>query len=406
VDQKIGVIAQNPLALVIPFDAVRSLATGAELTLNLVGNRLVLFCIGTGTDHKVVSKGSDPCQVENPNIGRLFFLRSPDGNQPTRLKSFFCVIHFIMWNFVVWGVVRLQILTSNCYSSMRSVSSRLNLALLGFLLASTAFAQSTAPHLQGDPTDPGVQRAQQSLEQIQRLAQAGAVPLIRLKKAQDDVQDALDLSILKKNLYNTDLLPEQTDEMIYVAQRMVMRRQRTMTETQELVSAGILSRAEAEMTQADLDRAQTELELATSRAKLIEQIATNVRLQKGMADLESEALTHPDWAGKVYYKYEGSGMFTPTDRRTIELAFASKFSRPLPISADGETAVHRSFGFDHRGRVDVALNPDQPEGVWLMHYLQTKHIPYFAFRAAVPNKATGAHIHMGPESTRLSAASE
>jgi hypothetical protein len=79
----------------------------------------------------------------------------------------------------------------------------------------------------------------------------------------------------------------------------------------------------------------------------------------------------------------------------------AKFARPLPISADGETAVHRALGFDHRGRVDVAVNPDQPEGQWLMRYLQSKRIPYFAFRAAVPHKATGAHIHVGPQSSKL-----
>ena len=36
-----------------------------------------------------------------------------------------------------------------------------------------------------------------------------------------------------------------------------------------------------------------------------------------------------------------------------------------------------------------------------MHYLESKQIPYFAFRMAVPGKATGAHIHVGPESTKL-----
>ena len=53
-----------------------------------------------------------------------------------------------------------------------------------------------------------------------------------------------------------------------------------------------------------------------------------------------------------------------------------------------------------RGRVDVAIHPDQPEGRWLLEYLVEKHIPYFAFRQAVPGKATGAHIHIGPLSTR------
>jgi hypothetical protein len=77
----------------------------------------------------------------------------------------------------------------------------------------------------------------------------------------------------------------------------------------------------------------------------------------------------------------------------------------MPVSADGETATHRALGFDHRGRVDVAVNPDQPEGVWLMGYLQKNRIPYFAFRMAVQGKATGAHIHIGPQSARLRVAS-
>ena len=73
----------------------------------------------------------------------------------------------------------------------------------------------------------------------------------------------------------------------------------------------------------------------------------------------------------------------------------------IPVSADGQTAVHTSMGFNHAGRVDIALSPDQPEGVWLMRYLEKNHIPYYAFRSAVAHKATGAHIHLGPGSTKL-----
>ena len=38
----------------------------------------------------------------------------------------------------------------------------------------------------------------------------------------------------------------------------------------------------------------------------------------------------------------------------VEAAYEEHFGKPLPISAMGETAVHRALGFDHRGRVDVA----------------------------------------------------
>ena len=269
-------------------------------------------------------------------------------------------------------------------------------------IASASTPNATPPNaIQPNQTDPAVVRARQVLEQVTRLVASGALPAIRLRKAQEDVQDALDGSILKTSLYSNDLLPEQADQMIYVAQRMVIRRQKALLDMQELVSAGVISRSEAEASGMNLQHSQEELEWAQTRAALVAQVAESVRLAREIASLESQAESHPEWAGKVYTKYEGSGVFTSTDRRMLEVAYIAQFSKPLPISADGETALHRSFGFDHRGRVDVAVTPDQPEGRWLMKYLETKHIPFFAFRAAVPHQATGAHIHVGPGSTKL-----
>ena len=66
-----------------------------------------------------------------------------------------------------------------------------------------------------------------------------------------------------------------------------------------------------------------------------------------------------------------------------------------------ESIGKMALGFDHRGRVDVAVTPHQPEGNWLMSYLRSRRIPFFAFRAAVAQQATGAHIHVGPGSTRI-----
>ena len=296
------------------------------------------------------------------------------------------------------------------------VSVFLRLAALAAFSMSFVFAQTTAPDpapaaavpstastvaIQPDQNDPTVVRARQTLEQVTRLVASGALPAIRLRKAQEDVQDALDSSILKTSLYSNDLLPEQADQMIYVAQRMVVRRQKALFDMQELVSAGVISRAEAEASGMNLQHAQEELEWAETRAKLVQQVAQSVRLAKEMASLESQIESHPEWVGSVVTKYDGRGIFTSTDRKMLEVAFMTHFAKPLPVSADGETAVHRSMGFDHRGRVDVAVTPDQPEGRWLMNYLESKHIPFFAFRAAVPHQATGAHIHVGPGSTKL-----
>ncbi len=288
------------------------------------------------------------------------------------------------------------------------------IAAVAALSVSFVCAQADAPppkpvapvssRLRPDDHDPLVARARERFEQVRKLVAAGALPLMQLKKAQDDLQDALDASLLKQSLSIPDLLPEEADQLVAVARRTVVRRQQSLLQMQEMVGAGIISRSEAETTMGDLDRAREELQWAESRAQLVAEKAELAREQKNNAGLEVQAESHPDWAGKVYTHYQGSGVFTPDELQQLETDYASRFEKPLPISALGQTALHTSLGFDHRGRVDVAVTPDQPEGVWLRHYLEARRIPYFAFRAAVPHQATGAHIHVGPASTRLAPA--
>jgi hypothetical protein len=100
---------------------------------------------------------------------------------------------------------------------------------------------------------------------------------------------------------------------------------------------------------------------------------------------------------------DGNGSFSLGDLTPIEAQFEKKFHRTLPISALGQTLTHQSLGLDHKDRVDVALSPVQPEGVWLLALLNRLHVPYLAFRNAVPGAATAPHIHIGLGSTRLQA---
>src|SRR5262249_23615442 len=83
--------------------------------------------------------------------------------------------------------------------------------------------------------------------------------------------------------------------------------------------------------------------------------------------------------------------------------FLSRFGERMPISAYGQTATHDRLGFDHRNSVDVAVHPDSAEGQGLMAYLKTNGIPFIAFRHAVTGSATGAHIHIGYPSHRITA---
>ena len=148
----------------------------------------------------------------------------------------------------------------------------------------------------------------------------------------------------------------------------------------------------------EIDRARKEFDLAESRARLCRELAAMARAEENLQTALAQA---PAAAAAIAERFDGDGAFTATDFRRVESAYTVHFGKPLPVSALGETAVHRALGFDHRNRVDVAVHPDQPEGVWLREYLSQNRIPYFAFRQAVPGKATGAHIHIGPISPRL-----
>ena len=155
----------------------------------------------------------------------------------------------------------------------------------------------------------------------------------------------------------------------------------------------------------DLIPAETEMrsresDLAAAQARIFakaEALASAAR--SSLHQDETAPLDFDD--GKMEH-FEGLGTFDEArDLQAIVKAFEGQFDRPLPISADGQTEVHRALGFDHRGLVDVAVDPRAPEGIWLRRYLRSRKIPYYAFTSAVAGKATAAHIHIGPGSIRL-----
>ncbi|HSB09036.1 MAG TPA: hypothetical protein VLM38_05955 [Blastocatellia bacterium] len=100
-------------------------------------------------------------------------------------------------------------------------------------------------------------------------------------------------------------------------------------------------------------------------------------------------------------RYNGPASWVLTDAAKVESYFAARFNHAMPISAYGQTPVHDHLGFDHRNAIDVAVSPDSAEGQGLMAYLRSAGIPFIAFRYAVPGSATGAHIHIGYPSKRL-----
>jgi hypothetical protein len=240
------------------------------------------------------------------------------------------------------------------------------------------------------------------VERLRTMAEAGAVPRARLDQAQAELADAEDNSILRRTLYGTlrieDFTKEQSDIMTAAAQRLVARQQERIERTRQLVEDGIMARASLTALVDDLNFREKALDLANFRAKLVDELAQQAENE---GDLDDAGAGIQARTRGVIERYDGAGMFREIDFARISVAFQKQFLKPLPVSAKGETALHRSLGFDHRGRVDIALNPDQREGVWLRNFLKNAKLPYYAFRAAVRGKATAPHIHLGPPSLRL-----
>ncbi len=246
-------------------------------------------------------------------------------------------------------------------------------------------------------------RARANLENVEHLVVSGVLPRLRLDQARENLEDAQDIAVLHQTLYGKELTVDQADEMISAAQRRVDRKHRILAEMQKLLNQGIISKAEMGTYSDDADRADHELDWAKNRARLIIELHAMVQAEedaeKFAALAESvrqagQAANHP-----LVERFDGNGQFGPAVLAKIQDAYQKRFGTAMPISANGETAVHRALGFDHRGRVDVALSPDQPEGIWLRRFLVDNQVPFFAFRAAVAHQATGAHVHLGPPST-------
>ena len=88
------------------------------------------------------------------------------------------------------------------------------------------------------------------------------------------------------------------------------------------------------------------------------------------------------------------------DAKKVENFFFTKFGRPLPTSAFGQSEIHDRWGLDHRQGMDVGLHPDSEEGIALVNFLRIEKIPFLVFRHAIPGVATGPHIHIGLPSHR------
>ena len=273
------------------------------------------------------------------------------------------------------------------------------------------FAAATIGICQETPEDPSaaftavaqsqVARASVELDKIKGLVEEGSLPRSRLEDAEKNLADAQDQLVLARTLYGKvhvqDLTDREAADMVAAARRRFEREQELVDQRRALLNSGILARSDLEAFDGELASRRRVLELAENRLKLWNELKAMAEAEH-TAEANAAALTH------VMIRYDGSGHFDLSELPAIKSDYEKKFGAALPVSALGETALHRSMGLDHRNRVDVALSPDSTQGLWLRGLLERLRIPYLAFRSAVAGAATAPHIHIGTGSRRLALA--
>lgn len=244
------------------------------------------------------------------------------------------------------------------------------------------------------------------MTRVEALVADGTLSKSSLDEAKAKLADMQDQEVLFETLYGEvhvqNLTDGQGEEMLAAAQRRVDREQKIVNGRQTLVESGMMARSDLAVFQDELDSRKRVLDLAKNRVQLMNELRQMAETEQR---LERSAQNSVTSLKNVMIRYDGNGLFSLNDLPVISTEFKKHFHSALPVSALGQTLVHQSMGLDHRNRVDVALNPDSSEGVWLRAFLERLHVPYLAFRAAIVGAATAPHIHIGPESTRLKLAS-
>jgi hypothetical protein len=169
----------------------------------------------------------------------------------------------------------------------------------------------------------------------------------------------------------------------------------------ELLDAGVIAKREYDDAERALLEVQGKIAESMGRLAEVDQMVAEVNAAEELAKMAAEKPGMYRSAGLVV-RYVGASRWALSDLAKVDAFFRLKFAKPLPISALGQTATHNQLGFDHREAVDVAVHPDSAEGQALIGYLASQGVSFIAIRGAIPGSATGAHIHIGPPSKRIS----
>jgi hypothetical protein len=205
----------------------------------------------------------------------------------------------------------------------------------------------------------------------------------------------------------------RSGELLALQESEVNKATAELAELRSLVAEGLVARVELETSEQEFAKLSARLEATRKEFADSQQRILAIQTEQGATKAETPTPTKSQvkLVSRQYpalsttatiLRFSGAASWSLGGLGSVESFFRSTFGRDLPTSAVGQSATHNRLGYDHRQAVDVALHPDSAEGRSLINYLQSQGIPFLGFRAAVPGVATGAHIHIGRPSHRLS----
>src|SRR6266699_3479610 len=123
------------------------------------------------------------------------------------------------------------------------------------------------------------------------------------------------------------------------ALRRVERRKARMAKLERLLGEGTLAFHALDASLEEVDSAVKDYVLAVSRTAFVHHpLGAMARF-----DYESPLAPSPGWP--LMERFEGGGSFTSEDWKRVQQAYGKQFKKSLPVSAHGETAVHRALGY-------------------------------------------------------------
>jgi hypothetical protein len=190
------------------------------------------------------------------------------------------------------------------------------------------------------------------------------------------------------------------EPVLEIYERELARQTELAQLSQELFERGALSAEELQQSRRALAAAQKDIRDTLRDRAEADRMLTEARIAEVVRLRPLKPGGYEETPGLVRFNGPASWSLSG-DTPKLQRFFAEQFGRALPISAFGQTALHDRMGFDHRHALDVAVHPDGPEGRALMAYLRASGIPFIAAWGAIPGSSSGAHIHVGQASPRL-----